>query len=96
MVSSLLDEGAGDLDSQAFQAALDRYSIELSFNDGLDTFGGSMRTLADNRDQAFDLLKLALTKPRFDQEPVERIRAQIITNIRANERDPGTVEGFQQ
>lgn len=91
MVSSLLDEGAGDMDSQAFQAALDKYSIELSFNDGLDTFGGSMRTLADNRDQAFDLLKLALTKPRFDQEPVERIRAQIITNIRANERDPGTV-----
>ena len=91
MVSSLLDEGAGDLDSQAFQAALDRYSIELSFSDGLDTFAGSMRTLADNRDEAFNLLKLALTKPRFDQEPVERIRAQIITNIRANERDPGTV-----
>jgi zinc protease len=46
MVSSLLDEGAGDLDSQAFQAALDRYSIELSFSDGLDSFSGTMRTLS--------------------------------------------------
>jgi zinc protease len=91
MVSSLLDEGAGDLDSQAFQAALDRYSIELSFNDSLDSFSGTMRTLVENRDQATHLLKLALTSPHFDKEPVERIRAQIIANIRSDERDPGSV-----
>lgn len=91
MVSSLLDEGAGDLDSQAFQAALDRYSIEMSFSDGLDTFSGSLRTLAENRDQAMHLLKLALTSPHFDKEPVERIRAQIIAGIRADQREPGTV-----
>jgi zinc protease len=91
MVSSLLDEGAGDLDSQAFQAALDRYSIELSFNDSLDGFSGTMRTLVENRDQATHLLKLALTSPHFDKEPVERIRAQIIASIRSDERDPGAV-----
>jgi zinc protease len=91
MVSSLLDEGAGDLDSQAYQAALDRYSIELSFRDGLDSFAGTMRTLSGNREQATHLLKLALTSPHFDKEPVERIRAQIIANIRSNERDPDEV-----
>jgi hypothetical protein len=52
MLSGLLDEGAGDLDSQAFQGALDEYSIELSFDADRDTFGGSLKTLVENRDEA--------------------------------------------
>ncbi|MEQ9689645.1 MAG: pitrilysin family protein [Bauldia litoralis] len=91
LLSGLLDEGAGPLDSKAFQTALDDYSIGISFDAGRDTFGGSMRTLVENRDEAVRLLKLALTEPRFDPEPVERIRAQILTGLKANEYDPGDV-----
>lgn len=93
LMSGLLDEGAGDLDSKAFQAALDEYSIELSFSTGLDSFGGSLTTLVDNREEAARLLELAITRPRFDAEPVERIRAQIAARITRNERDPDTVAG---
>lgn len=93
MLSSLLDEGAGDLDSQAFQSALNEFSIALSFSASRDTFTGSLRTLVDNRDEAVRLLKLALTEPRFDEEPVERIRAQITAGIRSDERDPDSVAG---
>ncbi len=88
MLSGLLDEGAGDLDSQAFQARLDALSIGMSFDAGSDFFSGSLRTLSANRDEAARLLKLALSEPRFDPEPVERIRAQILTGIRRGERDP--------
>lgn len=91
LLSTLLDEGAGDLDSKAFQAALEASSIELSFDGGRDAFTGSLKTLAVNRDEAARLLTLALTKPRFDAEPVERMRAQIATGIRSNDRDPGEV-----
>jgi zinc protease len=91
MLSGLLDEGAGDLDSQAFQAALDAASIDLGFDASRDVFSGSLRTLADNRDEAARLLRLALTAPRFDKEPVERIRAQILAGIRAEEHDPGSI-----
>ena len=93
MVSNLLDEGAGDLDSQAFQAALDDYAIELSFDVDHDAFYGSVRTLVENRDETAKLLKLALTKPRFDAGPIERIRAQIGAGIRGNERDPDQMAG---
>ena len=93
LMSGLLDEGAGDLDSEAFQSALDEYSIELSFETGRDAFFGSLKTLVENRDQAARLLKLALTSPRFDAEPVERIRAQIAAGIRSDERDPESVAG---
>ena len=34
MTTSLLDEGAGDLDSQAFQDRLERLSIRMSFSAG--------------------------------------------------------------
>jgi zinc protease len=91
MVSGLLDEGAGDLDSAAFQSRLNDSSIELSFDAGADAFLGTMRTLATNRDEAAHLLKLALSSPRFDAEPVERIRAQIVAGIRSNARDPEDV-----
>ena len=88
MLSGLLDEGAGDLDSQAFQARLDASSIDMSLDAGRDDFDGSLRTLTANRDEAAELLKLALTEPRFDPEPVERIRAQILTGIKRSERNP--------
>ena len=45
MVSSLLDEGAGDLDSQAFQDRLERLSVRMSFSARLETFRGSLKTL---------------------------------------------------
>ncbi len=88
MLSGLLDEGAGNLDSQAFQARLDDLSIDMSFDAGSDDFYGSLRTLTANRDEAARLLKLALTEPRFDSEPVGRVRAQIITSLKRGERSP--------
>ncbi|MES2752538.1 MAG: insulinase family protein, partial [Pseudomonadota bacterium] len=77
-----LDEGAGDLDTKAFHERLERRAIEMSFSVTRDYLRGSMRMLKENRDEAFDLLRLALTSPRFDSEPLERIRAQTISSLR--------------
>jgi len=91
LVSVLLDEGAGDLDSPAFLGLLDELSIEMSFDAGLDNFYGSLRTLSSNSDEAFRLLGLALTDARFDPDPVERMRAAILSGIRSREQDPDTI-----
>ncbi|HJN23947.1 MAG TPA: pitrilysin family protein [Rhodospirillales bacterium] len=91
MASSLLDEGAGELDSQAFQRRLEDLSITLRFDAGRDTFNGQLKTLTENKNQAFDLLGMALKKPRFDAEPVLRIRSQIMARLRRLSQDPGTV-----
>jgi zinc protease len=93
MVSGLLDEGAGELDSRAFQAALKDISASISFDAGQDRFRGSMRTLSRNRDAAFRLLQLAVTKPRFDAEPVERIRSQLIAGLLAELENPRRIAG---
>ena len=88
MVAGLLDEGSGDLDSKTFRERLDRRAIELSFTSNRDAFRGSLRMLKDNKDEAFDLLHLALTSPRFDATDVERIRAQIISGLRRETTNP--------
>ena len=93
LLSGLLDEGAGEFDSQAFQARLQNLSIRLSFDAGLDSFEGSLRTLTENRDTAFDLLRLALTEPRFDAEPVERIRGQVLAQLKRESEDPNAIAG---
>ena len=93
MVASLLDEGAGDLDSSAFQTALADNSITLRFNSRADRFGGRLVTLTETRDTAVDLLRLALTAPRFDAEPVARIRAQIEASLRRDLQNPRAITG---
>jgi len=86
MVSGLLDEGADDLDSQAFQRRLEDLAISIHFDAGYDYFGGELKTLTKNRDEAFRLFGMAITSPRFDAEPVERIRGQILAAL-ARERE---------
>lgn len=88
LMSGLFDEGAGDLESNEFQEALDNAGAEMSFNASSDALYGQMRLLSDNKDEALDLLALAINEPRFDDGPVERIRQQVLTGIRANSRDP--------
>lgn len=91
MAGGLLDEGAGDMDSLAFQTRLEDLSVRLSFTAGRDDFSGSLKTLAENRKAAFDLLRLAVTQPRFDPEPVERIRSQILVGLAREMQDPDQV-----
>jgi zinc protease len=88
LVASLLDEGAGDLDSKTFHERLERKAIELSFQADRDTLRGSLRTLAANRDEAFDYLRQSLTAPRFDASDVEIIRAQILSMLRLSTTSP--------
>ena len=93
LVASTIDEGAGPLDSQSFQRQLNDLSIRLTFSAGFDDFSGSLRTLSDNRDDAFEMLRLALSEPRFDEEPVARIRAQILAGLKRSQQDPDVIAG---
>jgi zinc protease len=91
MTASSLDEGAGDLDAKAFQQRIERNAVELSFRANRDDFRGSLKVLSERKDTGFDLLRLALTQPRFDTEPVERIRAQMLTALKRETTSPSDI-----
>jgi len=88
MVASLLDEGAGDLDSKTFHERLDRKAVELNFEAERDAVHGALRTLSENRDEAFEDLRLSLTAPRFDPAAVEIIRGQVQSLVRRGAMNP--------
>ena len=91
LVAQLLDEGAGDLDAKAFAQRLEERAIEINFNVSRDYFRGTLRTLTENREQAFDLLRLALNVPRFDPDPVERVRTQVLSGLRRETTNPNSL-----
>jgi len=91
MVASLLDEGAGDLDSRAFQERMDRSAIELGFRVQRDDFRGSLRILRDRMDEGFELLRLALNAPRFDADAIERDREQMLSALRRETTSPNDI-----
>jgi zinc protease len=91
LMLTLIDEGAGDLKSLDFQRKMESLGMKLEVNAGRDTMQISMRTLSRNKDESFKLLGLALTKPRYDAEPVERSKAQIEDFLRRDMKDPDTI-----
>ena len=90
LMAVLLDEGAGELDSTAFATAREDLAAEIGFSASDDDVQLSATMLTETRDATVDLLRLALTEPRFDPEPVERLRAQTLASIRMGEADPQT------
>lgn len=91
MTVDLLDEGAGDLNSTAFQSQVEDLAAQLNFSAGPDTITVRLRTLKTKLAPAFDLLHLALTQPRFDPEPVARVRAAILDSIAREQRSPNAL-----
>ena len=88
LVSILLDEGAGEMISQEFQASLSDNAIGMAFTAGRDAFQGRLKTLKANKDLAFHLLNLALTKPRFDSDAIDRMRNANISEIKNDMGNP--------
>ena len=88
MATSLLDEGAGDLDSKSFHERAETKAIQLGFSVNRDQTSGSVRTLSANQDEAFELLRLAITSPHFDAVDMERIRDQVLSGLRRETTSP--------
>ncbi|MBI1171636.1 insulinase family protein [bacterium] len=93
LMTALIEEGSGNLDSQGFAAARDALAADFSFDSDEDGVGVSARFLTENRDKALALLQDALTKPTFDPVAIERVRGQVLQNIAANLKDPSAIGG---
>jgi zinc protease len=91
MTVSTLDEGAGELDGTAFHARMERKAIELQIRASRDYVRGTLRTLKENQDEAFDLLRLALNEPRFDANAVERMRSQALSSLQRQSTNPNSI-----
>jgi len=95
LVASLLDDGVGEFDSKTFHERLERKAIELSYHADRDTLHGSLRTLTENQNEAFEALRLGLTAPRFDATDVELNRAQLLAALRRATTNPTEIANLR-
>lgn len=91
LMTALIEEGAGDLDAIGFATARDDLAASFRFSSNLDSVSVAAQFLTENRDQAVQLLRDALNAPRFDQDAIDRVRAQVIAGIEANAKDPSEI-----
>ena len=89
--ASMIDEGAGNLDSKAFHEALANKAIAFSARADRDYLVISVSTLKENAPEAMRLLQLALTRPRFEAEAMTRVRAQIVQSLQQEQVEPPRV-----
>ena len=93
LMTGLIEEGAADLDARAYARELESLAASFSYDASSDAVTVSVRMLTENRDQVADLLYDTLHKTRFDQEAIDRVRAQVISGLRSDAKDPGDIAG---
>jgi zinc protease len=91
VLADMLTEGAGDMDADAFKVRLEELNMRLSFSSSWDGFSMGLVTLSAHRDEAVEMARLALTAPRFDTGPLERIKGQLVIGIRQRETNAGYI-----
>jgi zinc protease len=87
-VSGMMNEGAGSLDSAAFQNRIEELAVKFNFDAARDVMAGNVQTLTQNRDEAFELLRMALAEPHMAEDATERVRGQISATQRYDMNDP--------
>ncbi len=93
LMAQLLTDGAGPLPAQAFMRRLEDSAASIGFGASLDRLSGSLRMLSGSRDEGFELLRLALTAPRFDSDMLEQRRAQFTASLNQATQRPSSVAG---
>ncbi|MFN4056703.1 MAG: M16 family metallopeptidase [Roseinatronobacter sp.] len=91
LMTALLEEGAGDMDAQAFATRSEELAARLGFDSGRDTITVSARFLTEDADAVIDHLRLALTQPRFDADAIERVRGQMQAQLRRDALNPNSM-----
>ena len=93
LMMALLEEGSGDLDARGFQEAREALAASYGFNAYDDSVSISAVFLTENQDEAVALLRSALIEPRFDDDAIERVRAQVQSILRSDAQDPNSIVG---
>lgn len=88
LMMGLIEEGAGEMDARAFAAAQESLAASYGFDAYNDSVSVSAKFLTENRAAAIELLRTAITRPRFDADAIERVREQVLSGIKSDLTDP--------
>lgn len=82
LVTTLVMEGAGEMDTGEFEEMLNEKNIQLSVVNNKDITIVNIRVPSAEIGAAFEATKLVFSKPRFDESAVERVTQQAILSLK--------------
>jgi len=91
ILSSLLIDGAGKYDAEAFKDTCEEYGIKIGFDYDNDDFSGYLYAPRKNLPKALEMLTAVLQKPRFDKEFMTLRKEQLKTAIKSKMENPEAV-----
>lgn len=91
LMAGLLEEGSGEMQAQEYARAVENLAASFGYDADRDSLSISARFLSENRDEAMALLRQTLQQPRFDQDALDRVRAQILAGLRSDLKDPNKI-----
>ncbi len=93
LMSGLIEEGAGDMDARTYARELESLAASFSYRATDDTVSISARFLTEKRNEVIDLLQTTIHEPRFDEDAIDRVRAQVISGLKSDQTDPSDIAG---
>ena len=91
LMAGLLEEGSGDLDARGFARAKEALATSFGFSSSSEQLSISARFLTENFDASVALLRDAIQNPRFEEADIERVRAQVISGLAFDAKDPNDI-----
>ena len=80
-----MNEGAGDLDAQAFFKRMEELNMSFSCSASNESTFCNASMLTDNAADSFDMVALAFAEPRFDDGPFERYQREQEVSLQTRE-----------
>ena len=90
-LTAMMDEGAGELDHAKFQERMEELAFRMGFEDWARCALRQFRDVVGEPCASLDMLRLALNKPRFDADAVERIKKQLLAGLASAAKSPDKV-----
>lgn len=91
LMTGLLEEGSGDLDARGFARAKEELATSFGFSANSEQLTISARFLTENFDASVALLRDAVQEPRFDEGDIQRVRAQVLSGLAFDAKDPNEI-----
>lgn len=91
VLAYMMNEGAGDLDTTAYGARMQDLSMSFACGVWGDWTTCGMSTLKDTANESFEMMRMAFSDLRLDEEPLQRAKREMTVNIDRGKSNPRNV-----
>ncbi len=91
VLNYMMNEGAGDMDTSAYGSRMEDLNMKFACGAWVDWTTCGMTTLKSTADDSFDMVRQAFSSLRFDEEPFERAKRELIVGLKQDESNPRQV-----